>query len=96
VGKEFFGIIYTTTNPPNPLEGEEEMNKTPICLNAKHPADSLHESSRINYSKLYRVDHNVRVRDLGLVDINCIQKLVGYFEESSIRLTEDLKFKDET
>jgi hypothetical protein len=72
------------------------MNKTPIYLNAKHPADNLHEASRINYGKLYRVDHNVRIKDLGLVDINCIQKLVSYFEESSITLTDGLKFKDNT
>jgi hypothetical protein len=72
------------------------MTKTPIHLNSKHPADSLHEASRINYGKLFRVDHNVRVKDLGLVDINCIQKLVAYFEESSIKLTDDLKFKDNT
>jgi inorganic pyrophosphatase/exopolyphosphatase len=72
------------------------MNKTPIHLNAKHPADSLHDASRINYSKLYRVDHNLRVKDLGLVDINCIQKLLRYFEESSIKLTDDLKFKHDT
>lgn len=92
VGKEFFGIIYTSTTAPTPMTGEEKMTKTPIRLNARHPADSLHESSRINYSKLYRVDHSVRVKDLGLVDIDFVHTLVRYFEESAINLTDDLKF----
>jgi hypothetical protein len=74
------------------MAGEKKMTKTPIRLNARHPADSLHESSRINYSKLYIVDHSVRVKDLGLVDIDFVHTLVRYFEESAIKLTEDLKF----
>jgi hypothetical protein len=74
------------------MAGEEEMAKKPIRLNANHPADSLHESSRINYRKLYRVDHNIRVKDLGIVDIDSVQDLVRYFEESNIKITEDLKF----
>ena len=92
MGKELFGIIHTTTNAPEPIDGEEEMTKTPIRLNAAHPADSLHRSSRINYGKLYRVDHGVRVKDLGLIGVDSHETLVTYFEESSIKLTEDLRF----
>jgi hypothetical protein len=77
------------------MVGEEEMTKVPIHLNPAHPADSLPESSRINYSKLYRVDHNLRVKDVGLVDVDCVHTLVRYFEESSIKLTEDLKFRED-
>lgn len=94
VGKKFFGIIYTSTNAPKPMDGEEEMTKKPIHLNPAHPADSLHESSRINYSKLYRVDYDLRVKDLGLVDVDSVHVLIQYFEESSIKLTADLKFNE--
>lgn len=91
-GKQFFGTIYSSTKAPEPMDGEEGMTKVPIHLNPAHPADSLHESSRINYGKLYRVDHNLRVKDLGIVDVDFVHTLVRYFEESSVKLSGDLKF----
>ncbi|KAI9744758.1 MAG: hypothetical protein M1818_001683 [Claussenomyces sp. TS43310] len=94
VGRKFFGILHTSNTAPSLLEGEDGITKEPVKLNVAHPADSLHTSSRINYSKLYRVDFAVRVRAIGLVDVDCVQRLVHYFEGASIRLRMGVKSVD--
>ncbi|KAI9696681.1 MAG: hypothetical protein M1820_008055 [Bogoriella megaspora] len=63
-------IAYTHgTIVPNPLPGEQ-FNKIPIKVvpNYGDPSsDTLGTRSRVNFSKTYTIEHNVKVRDAGKI-----------------------------
>ena len=61
-------IIYSTRDPPDPLPGEPGMTKQPIAIDLSSSAedkDRLKRSSRINFSQVTTVQHNVRALDIG-------------------------------
>ena len=65
-------IIYTSTRPPDLLPGEEphlgELGlRSPIRVSPVNIGDRLAETSRLNYGKLYTVEHNVKVSEFGSV-----------------------------
>jgi len=57
-------IIYTDKEP-NPLQGEN-LNKRAIKVDPE-AGETLDETSRLNYSQTYTVQHNVKVKKLGKV-----------------------------
>jgi uncharacterized protein DUF6590 len=69
-GKSFtrhHSIIYTQDEPPEPLPGEV-LTKKAIHVKAKHKGAGLQPTSRLNYSKIYTVEHNIPVADIGEVE----------------------------
>lgn len=60
-------IIYSTDCPPSKLSGELELGNTPIRIKVASPRHSFDPASRINYAKVYTVEHNVRVCFVGRV-----------------------------
>jgi hypothetical protein len=58
-------IIYTGKTAPKPLPGELEFLKSPIQIIPKIPREKLEKESRVNYAKIYTVEHNVKVRFIG-------------------------------
>ena len=75
VPKNEHAIIYTSASAPNPLQTElpqsryEEGMLSSIRVNANNN-DVLDTMSRINFGKIYTVEHNVKVFDFGQVDNN--------------------------
>jgi hypothetical protein len=59
-------MIYTGKEPPPLLEGEA-LYKRPIRMEPDNPRTKLDTASRINYAKLYTVEHNVKVAFVGWV-----------------------------
>jgi hypothetical protein len=47
------------------LKDERKLSKNPIQVISKAPRDKLHPGSRINYGKIYTVEHNVKVLFIG-------------------------------
>jgi hypothetical protein len=69
--KNHHAIIHTGKAPSpkskeKPAKGELEM-RSPIRVKATRKSDRLDEMSRINYAKIYTVEHNVKVYDFGQV-----------------------------
>jgi hypothetical protein len=62
------------------LEGEAELRLRPIRVIPKTPRDKLEEQSRINYAKIYTVEHNVKVHFTGQVDKQDENRLIVDFD----------------
>jgi hypothetical protein len=80
VKREDHAIIYTGDKPPREIQGEAELMLRPIRVIPKTPRDKLEKESRINYAKIYTVEHNVKVHFIGHVDPKFHHKLVADFD----------------
>src|SRR5579871_6283033 len=59
-------IIHTSKEAPKEIEGERKLHKKPIRVRAS-PLDKLALASRINYAKVYTVEHNTKVHFIGRI-----------------------------
>jgi hypothetical protein len=80
-------IIYTGEEEPDPRpdeqpgEGEAGMLKA-IRVQARSQRDVLSPVSRVNFSKIYTIEHNVKVYDFGNVDKSFLYLLTHQFEQN--------------
>ncbi|KAF2106876.1 hypothetical protein BDV96DRAFT_606914 [Lophiotrema nucula] len=78
------GIIHTSETPPPPLEGDD-LTKQPIRVQPSsgyQPTPQLDPASRVNYGKSYAVEHNVKVRDIGMVVERQLHLIISYFRDA--------------
>lgn len=61
------GVIYHRGAKPRYVEGEPELGFSPVQMELDHPSEKLAPQSRVNYSKLVTVEHNVKVFFVGRV-----------------------------
>ena len=54
------------------------MSKDPIRIIPSSVAEKLDPKSRINIGKVYPINHNIKVKDIGRVDQNSLPKLLAY------------------
>ena len=59
------GIIHEYNTKPKLLEGEPRLGFRPIRLQIQAAGERLASESRVNYSKLVTVEHNVKVFFIG-------------------------------
>lgn len=71
VKPEHHAIIYTESKsskyPPSELRGERPLINTPICVELTSAKHKLARESRINYAKVYTVEHNNKVSFIGKI-----------------------------
>ncbi|OBT61180.1 hypothetical protein VE03_09439 [Pseudogymnoascus sp. 23342-1-I1] len=67
VKPDHHAIIYTTDCPPSKLSGEPELVNTPIRIEVASPRHDFDPASRLNYAKVYTVEHNVKVCFVGRI-----------------------------
>ncbi|SMQ49465.1 unnamed protein product [Zymoseptoria tritici ST99CH_3D7] len=85
VTKSDHSIIHTTTNPPREMSGEmpaprEEGMRSPIRVTPDNPVTNrLDEQSRLNYSKVSSIPHNVKVKPVGVVHPGSMRALRSNF-----------------
>lgn len=60
------------------------MVKPPIQVNASHPSSVLPPQVRIDYRRLCEVEHNVRCKDVGLVDLDSMTSLLSHLQPCRI------------
>ncbi|PMD30155.1 hypothetical protein L207DRAFT_592916 [Hyaloscypha variabilis F] len=82
IEQENHGIIYSTTSPPQPLPHEKHLGKGKIRVKADHPSTSLPSTSRIDFSRVYRISHGIHNNAVGLVHEDSIEDLLSLFEET--------------
>lgn len=70
VKAEYHAIIYTGETAPRPLPGEKGIHKRSVRVDNKDARERLAPESRVNYSKLYTVEHNVKVCFIGKIHKN--------------------------
>jgi hypothetical protein len=74
-------IAYTGSTPPFPLSGEN-MVRHPIRIKPRS-SEKFHKASRINFSKIYTIEHNVKVKNIGKVDDEYMPLIMQYIKEST-------------
>lgn len=98
-------IIYTSSHAPKELEGEKKLLKRPVRVNNISDKEKLDKASRVNYSKVYTIEHNIRVCFIG--EIHKDSKAIFFtdfkrtFEkddesEGDTRVQEDIKVQRES
>ncbi|KAK6080189.1 hypothetical protein SCUP515_03614 [Seiridium cupressi] len=62
------GIVYSKPGKPRQLPKEPELGFKPVSVNMYAELEKLDKASRVNYSKLTDIDHNVPVMFIGHID----------------------------
>ena len=75
-------IIYTGDTAPRKLAEEKNLTKDPIQVIALE-GHELEELSRVNFAKLYPVEHNVKVLEMGKVAKNDMRTFLGYWQNET-------------
>ena len=78
VNQSSHAIVYSDNTPPEKLPGETHMNKDPLHIIVDNPSHKLDPKSRINLSKMMSIDHNVKVKSIGVVNPRSLPKLKHY------------------
>jgi hypothetical protein len=87
-------VIYTGNKPPKVLPGEPNLLLEPIQVLTKMPRDRLAGESRINYAKIYTVEHNVKVAFIGKISPASERRFMNDFDsvwetKNKIKYSED-------
>jgi hypothetical protein len=59
--------------------GEELLTKTPICVKIEDASLSLDPMSRMNFTKVYTVEYNLKIRNVGRVYGDSVGIMDDYF-----------------
>jgi hypothetical protein len=70
--------VYSESTAPPKLAGETHMNKDPLRITLDNPKNKLDPKSRINLGKRTPIDHNVKVKSIGVMDPPSLPKLLHY------------------
>ncbi|KAI4197150.1 MAG: hypothetical protein LQ346_003067 [Caloplaca aetnensis] len=81
VDQKAHAIIYTGGDPPERLATEVGMNKTPIRVIPSRADEKLDPVSRVNMGKMFTVEWNTKVKDIGLVDKSSLVRLLAYWRQ---------------
>ena len=60
-------IIYMERTKPVRLPGEPEMEKHPIMVEYTSDDKKLHDASRVRFDKVFSIEHNVKVKNVGRI-----------------------------
>jgi hypothetical protein len=72
-----------TDKRPSCLSEEEKyLIKEPIAVEKASSEQKLDPMSRINYHKVYTIEYNVKVMNVGLVTRDSLVALLGYWRRS--------------
>ncbi|KAI9706453.1 MAG: hypothetical protein M1836_003459 [Candelina mexicana] len=74
-------IVYTGDEIPQYLEGEEGLTKDALQVIPDSADALLDPLSRVNFGKVYTVEHNVKVKNVGLVASGSLAKLKRYYQQ---------------
>jgi len=88
VHSEDHAVVYSSRKEgPYLLEGEKRlMSKLPIRIEVTSEAEKLDPLSRLNYAKLYTVEHNVKVFFIGQVARKYERDLIIAYNEAHPQL----------
>lgn len=77
-------VIYMLgqTDTSSTLRANERgMTKEPIAVKPSRPDSRLNPMSRLNFGKVYTVEHNIKAMDVGMVVKESMMHLKTYFSE---------------
>ncbi|GFG14133.1 hypothetical protein IFM61392_08293 [Aspergillus lentulus] len=71
-------IVYMRGSTPTCRANEPEMIKEPLEVEPASPNEKLDKIHRLNFGKVYTVEHNVKVRPIGMISCGSMAKFRGY------------------
>lgn len=77
-------ILYIQKVPPTGLAGEVKMNRDPLRIIVDNPIHQLSPLYSVNLRQPVRVDHEVKVKSLGMVERGDLVKLLYYIDQTEI------------
>jgi hypothetical protein len=66
VKAEYHAMIFTGREVPSLLPGEQ-LIKRPVRMDPSRPEEKLDSKSRVNYAKVYTIEHNTKVCFIGKI-----------------------------
>jgi hypothetical protein len=91
------GVIHDNHAPVIPVDGEVQLHpdeksfsKEPLRIKIEEPSISIDPMSRINFGKVFTVEYNLKVRNMGRIISESCKKMEEYFVES-IKLPNEAK-----
>lgn len=72
----------TGTTPWCSVDEERYLNKKTIAVDRTSEDQKLDPMSRLNYKKIYTVEHNVKVMSVGRVTKISLPVLLGYWRNA--------------
>jgi hypothetical protein len=72
----------TDTRPSCLPEEENYLAKKPIAVEKASADQRLDSMSRLNFKKVYTIEHNVKVMNVGKVAKDSLPALLGYWRQS--------------
>jgi hypothetical protein len=88
------GASKAGVNPDNyaavfPLGGtfqlgpDENLTKEPFPIKVEVSGESISPKSRLNFGRIYTLEHNIRVKKVGRIPDQYLQQLDDYFSQTS-------------
>lgn len=75
-------IIHMIDQAAVRLAKETGMTKDPIAIEPASPDQKLDQMSRINFGKVYTVEHNVKVLHVGKIHESSMARFQSYWRNS--------------
>ena len=69
-------VIYSSRKHGPTLLPGEVVRKRPLRMEPDQPSHNLHSASRVNYAKVYTVEHNVKVQFIGTLTRNAQAQII--------------------
>lgn len=73
-------IVYSGESAPGRLAREPAMIKRPLAVECSR-GQRLDPASRVDFSKVHTVEHNVRAQDIGMIRESSYRRFMDYWEE---------------
>ncbi|KAH8597189.1 hypothetical protein B0O99DRAFT_592936 [Bisporella sp. PMI_857] len=74
--------VFPSTKKRATLREGERLDKKEFSIVVENPQEKIDPMSRINFGKIYTVEHNVKVCKVGRIHQNDLPSLIKYFAES--------------
>ena len=88
-------LVYTHgSEEPTPLP-EEQSKKGAFPIIVEEPTETIDPMSRLDFSRIYTVEHNVKVLKIGRISPEHHERLEKYFVESIVPPPDTLDFDPE-
>ncbi|KAL5333242.1 hypothetical protein BJX70DRAFT_73352 [Aspergillus crustosus] len=78
VDKSKHAIVHLRNKPPLIMHGESPMVKEPLEVAPDRPEETLDPKSRLNFGKIYTVEHNVKVLPIGRITSASMTRFLQY------------------
>lgn len=81
--KRAHSIVYMSGTRPSCLpEEERDLTKKPIAVEKASDDQKLDIMSRLNFKKIYTIEHNVKVMNVGKVTRDSLPVFLKYWKQS--------------